>query len=168
MLPHGALWQRRVKQKAEYSGEKSRSNRLFVCSKSSKMKKFILIILMTFICLAACRLDTGEDTRAVKDTILRYNRLLAEGYAKTDMTPLQKVATQEQAEKVYNHMAALGEAKIRMESELVDIDFLDVKLSEENVVQVKTRETWNYTHVNIDTKMPGQAIAEGLDLCTVI
>jgi hypothetical protein len=112
--------------------------------------------------IGACSIDAGKDTRAAKDTILRYNQLLAEGYAKMDMTLLQKVATQEQAKKVYTHMAALGEAKIRMESELVDIDFLDVQLPKENVAQVKTKETWNYTHVNIDTKMPGQTIVEGL------
>lgn len=79
-----------------------------------------------------------------------------------DMTHLQKVATQEHSQKVYRHMAALGEARIRMQSQLVHIDFLDVQLSEENIAQIKTRETWNYTHVNIDTKMPGQTIVEGL------
>jgi hypothetical protein len=114
------------------------------------------------MCLAACGTDTAEQTRAVKETILQYNQFLVEGYAKMDMTQLQKVATPEQARKVYQHMAALAEANIRMESQLVDIQFLDVQLPEENVAQVKTRETWNYTHVNIDTKMPGQTIVEGL------
>ena len=114
------------------------------------------------MCLAACGTDNAEGTRAVKETILKYNRLLAEGYAKMDMTPLKGVATQGQAKKVYNHMAALGEAKIRMESQLVDINFLDVQLLEKNVARLKTKEMWNYTHVNIDTKMPGQTIVEGL------
>ena len=131
-------------------------------SKCSEIKQVLIVVSLMFVWIGACSIDAGKDTRAAKDTILRYNQLLAEGYAKMDMTLLQKVATQEQAKKVYNHLAALGEAKIRMESELVDIDFLDVQLPEENVAQVNTRETWNYTHVNIDTKMPGQTIVEGL------
>jgi hypothetical protein len=126
------------------------------------MKQALFVVSLTFLWIEACNIDTGKDTRAVKDTILRYNQLLTEGYAKMDMTPLQKAATQGQAEKVYTHMAALGEAKIRMESQLVDIHFLDVQWPEENVAQVKTRETWNYTHVNIDTKMPGQTTVAGL------
>ncbi len=130
--------------------------------KFSIMKQALFVAPLMCVWIGACNIDAGKDTQAVKDTILRYNRLLAEGYAKMDMTLLQKVATQEQATKVYNHMAALGEAKIRMESRLVGIDFLDVQFSEKNVAQVKTRETWNYTHVNIDTKMPGQTVVEGL------
>ena len=117
---------------------------------------------MTGMCVAACGLDTRKETQAVKDAILNYNRLLAEGYAKMDMTLLQGVATQGQAKKVYQHMAALGEANIRMESRLVDIDFLDVQLPEKNVAIAKTKETWNYAHVNIDTRMPSQTVVEGL------
>ena len=114
------------------------------------------------VLLAGCGPCAGDDVKAARDTVLKYNQLLAEGYAKMDMTLLQKVATQEQAEKVYTHMAALGEAKIRMESQLVDIHFFDVRWPEENVAQVKTRETWNYTHVNIDAKMPRQTTVTGL------
>jgi hypothetical protein len=126
------------------------------------MKNTLIITLLVFFWIGSCGVDAGSDTGAVKDTIFKYNELLAQGYAKMDVTPLQEVATQEQAKKVYNHMAALGEGKIRMEAQLMDIDFLDVQFSEKNVAQVETRETWNYTHANTDTKMPGQTIVEGL------
>lgn len=126
-----------------------------------KRKTFVVILLMV-IWIGGCGVDAGQETRAVKDTILRYNELLTEGYAKMDMTLLQKAATQEQAQKVYTHMAALGEAKIRMESQLVDIAFVDIQLPEQNLARAKTRERWNYAHMRIDTELPGEAVMEGL------
>jgi hypothetical protein len=78
------------------------------------------------------------------------------------MTRIQEVATKEQALKVFNHMAALGEAKIRMESQLVDIEFLDIQVAEPGSAKVKTREEWHYTHVNTDAKIPGQRSVKGL------
>ena len=114
------------------------------------------------ISIVGCRFGAEKDIPEVKNTILRYNQLLAEGYARMNMTPLQEVATLEQATKVYHHMAALGEAKIRMESRLVGIEFLDIQFPGENLAKVKTREKWNYTHVNINTKMPAQSVVQGL------
>lgn len=126
------------------------------------MKKTILIILLTVICICGCRVGTDKDTRQVKDTILRYNQLLAEGYARMNMTPLKEVATDEHAQKVYHHMAALGEAKIRMESKLIDIEFSDIQFPRKDLVRVKTKEKWNYNHINIDSKMPAQTVVQGL------
>jgi hypothetical protein len=79
-----------------------------------------------------------------------------------NMTPLQVVATEEQALKAYRHMSALGEAKIRMESQLVDIEFLDIQVTEGGSAKVKTREEWKYSHMNTDTRMPGQSLVTGL------
>ena len=127
-----------------------------------KMKKTILILLLVVICIYGCRVGTDKDTRQVKDTILRYNQLLAEGYARMNMTPLKEVATDEHAQKVYHHMAALGEAKIRMESKLIDIEFSDIQFPRKDLVRVKTKEKWNYNHINIDSKMPAQTVVQGL------
>jgi len=126
------------------------------------MKKTILILLLVVICIYGCRVGTDKDTRQVKDTILRYNQLLAEGYARMNMTPLKEVATDEHAQKVYHHMAALGEAKIRMESKLIDIEFSDIQFPRKDLVRVKTKEKWNYNHINIDSKMPAQTVVQGL------
>jgi hypothetical protein len=126
------------------------------------MKKTILILLLVVICIYGCRAGTEKDTRAVKDTIMRYNQLLAEGYARMNMTPLKEVATEEHAQKVYHHMAAFGEAKIRMESKLIDIEFSDIQFPKKDFAKVKTKEKWDYTHVNIDTKMPAQTVVQGL------
>ena len=127
-----------------------------------KMKKTILVILLMVICICGCHVGTDKDTLQVKDTILRYNQLLAEGYARMNMTPLKEVTTDEHAQKVYHHMAALGEAKIRMESKLIDIEFSDIQFPKKDFTKVKTKEKWDYTHVNIGTKMPAQTVVQGL------
>lgn len=98
-----------------------------------------------------CTLARDRDVQAVQDTIARYNQLLAEGYAKMIMTPLREVATDEQAQKVYYHMAALGESRVRMESRLKKADFLEVKFPSRTAAVAKTRELWEYAHINIDT-----------------
>ena len=49
-----------------------------------------------------------------------------------------------------------------MESKLAGIEFLDIQFSGENLAKVKTKEKWNYTHVNINTKMPAQSVVQGL------
>jgi hypothetical protein len=121
-----------------------------------------LLISLTALWIYGCGSESPKPTLAIQHTVLRYTQLLSVGYAQMNMTPLQQVATEGQTLKVFNHMSALGSAKIRMESELVDIEFLDIQFAEKDLAKVKTRETWNYTHVNTDTKMPGQHSVTGL------
>lgn len=124
--------------------------------------KRALFISFTLIWTCACGADFKGDVWAVQHAVLRYCQLLAQGYAKMNMTNLQEVATQEQAFKVYNHMSALGEAKIRMVSSLENIEFTDTQLSDKDGARVRTRERWNYTHIGTDPKIPSQTVVEGL------
>ena len=124
--------------------------------------KRALFILFMLVWTSSCGADFERDVLAVRHAVLRYCQLLAQGYANMNMTKLQEVATQEQALKVYNHMSALGEAKIRMESSLEDIEFTEIQLANEDGARVKTREKWNYTHIGTDPKMPRQTVVEGL------
>jgi hypothetical protein len=126
------------------------------------MKKTLVVAFVIITWIGGCRADTEKDTLAVQHSVLRYTQLLAEGYAKMNMTALLQVATDEQALRAYHHMSALGSSKIRMESELVDIEFLDIEFPEREMASVKTREKWNYTHMNIDTTMPAQTTVEGI------
>jgi hypothetical protein len=126
------------------------------------MKKALVLVLMMFVCAGGCRVLSERDTQEVKDTILRYNKLLSEGYAHMDMSPLREVATEEQAQKVYQHMAALGEAGVRMESQVVNIVFLEIKFPKKNLSKVITKEKWNYSHIKIGTAMPGQTVVRGV------
>jgi hypothetical protein len=123
---------------------------------------FFTILIAVYVAGHGIHAAEGEerDKLAVQHTVLRYTQLLAEGYAKMDMTPLQEVATEEQALKAYYHMSALGAGKIRMESQLIDIDFLDTRLVDQDSAVVVTREKWNYTHIRTD--IPGQTVVSGL------
>ena len=120
------------------------------------MRKTLVVIFLIAVWNSSCDLCAEQDSLNVQHTVLRYTQLLTQGYAKMNMTPLQEVATEQQALKAYNHMSALGSSKIRMESELVDIEFLGIQFSEKETARAQTREKWNYTHVNIDTQMPSQ------------
>jgi hypothetical protein len=51
-------------------------------------------------------------------------------------------------------MSAIGDAKKKMTSSLLDIQFLDLQLVQENVARVETRETWEYTHTPVGSQSP--------------
>lgn len=129
---------------------------------SLHMKKTLIVALLVVTYCVGCGGDNEKEILAVQHAVLQYTQLLAQGYATMNMTRIQGVATEEQALKVYNHMSALGEAKIRMESRLVDVEFLDIQVAESGSAKVKTREEWNYTHVNTGTEMPVQSSVKGL------
>lgn len=89
--------------------------------------------------------DTATSDRDVRATVLRYNRLLAEGYRILDMSALREVATELQAETEYIHMSAVGEGGVRLLPRLVSAEFVDVSI-EGTAALVVTRETWDYAH----------------------
>jgi len=83
--------------------------------------------------------------------IVRYNQLLSEGYKTINMTKLQEVTTPELAEKAYYHMAAIGEGKSRMLSELKKIKFVETDCSQASKCRVVTKELWDFTYADIQT-----------------
>lgn len=91
----------------------------------------------------------GTRTDAVKNVVLRYNELLAFGYEHLDMTPLQEVTSERQAEKAYFHMAAIGEGGVRMLSRLNRIDFTGVSFPSPGKASVRTREVWDFAYHDI-------------------
>ncbi|NTW60762.1 MAG: hypothetical protein HGA43_16545 [Nitrospirae bacterium] len=54
-------------------------------------------------------------------------------------------------------MAALGEAKIRMESTLKSIEFTGITFPGRDEAAVFTREVWDYTHIDTGTRAPVKA-----------
>lgn len=97
----------------------------------------------------AAAVPTPEE--ASHNLIIRYNHLLSEGYKSTNMTRLQEVATTELAEKAYYHMAAIGEGKRRMVSELKKINFVTTDCSKLSLCKVVTREWWDFSYADILT-----------------
>lgn len=105
-----------------------------------------LLVLVLFT-LSGCRSGAVNegDVQAVKAAIMRYNQLVAEGYRKQNMNSLQEVTTKDQATKLYFHMSALGEGKLRMDSTLKDIQFTNIVFPKSGEATVETRETWDFT-----------------------
>ena len=91
----------------------------------------------------------GTRTDAVKNAILRYNELLAFGYEHLDMTTLQEVTNERQAEKAYFHMAAIGEGGVRMLSRLKRVDFTGVSFPSPGKASARTREVWDFAYHDI-------------------
>jgi len=112
------------------------------------MTRYSFSALIAVVLIFSC---SSGDKQLVRNTIIRYNELLSRGYAEMNMTGLRELATENQIEKVYIHMAALGEGKVKMISELKNIDIEDISFPSKDAAMVLTKETWNYTHVNIDT-----------------
>jgi hypothetical protein len=116
-------------------------------------------LLVLCLALSGCNGGSPEEG-AVKGTIMRYNQLVSEGYRKADMNRMQEVTTREQAEKLYYHMAALGEVHLRMDSTLKDITFLSIVLSAPDQASAETREIWDFTQQEIKT---GKVFAQEKD-----
>jgi hypothetical protein len=125
-----------------------------------------LLVLLSALTLSGCN-DSSSKNAAVspapkatvsnnpadqsRNLILRYNQLLSEGYKTINMTKLQEVATPELSEKAYYHMAAIGEGKSRMVSELKKINFVETDCSQAAKCRVVTKEWWDFAYADIQT-----------------
>src|SRR5690242_8812450 len=79
-------------------------------------------LFLVILLLAGCRATSPEEGR-VQGTVKRYNELLIQGYRSLNMNPMQEAATIPQAQKLYYHMSALGEGRLRMDSALKNLTF---------------------------------------------
>lgn len=116
----------------------------------------LLIIALVLLSLGGCA--EAQNKKQIEEAVRQYTTLLADGYRHLNMNPLAQAATEERATKAFYHMAALGEARIKMDARLRAIKFLEIKTGEtldgEKQAQVRTEEKWDYTYVNIDTAKP--------------
>lgn len=95
----------------------------------------------------------GPDAEElVRGTVLRYNRLLAEGYRTMDMDRLRQVADELQAEDEYIHMSSLAEGGVRLLPYLKHFEFLSVHV-EGSSARVETRETWDFLHEGRESRV---------------
>ena len=96
----------------------------------------------------------------MKVIVERYNALLSQGYRTLNMNPMQEVATKDQAEKLYIHMAAIGEGKVRMNSQLKKIDFLQIAFPREDTSIVRTHEIWDFSYNDIKTGRKNEEVKD--------
>lgn len=115
-------------------------------------------LLLLLACLIALVPGCDREVRhpaesEIRSVVGRYNELLSWGYANLDMNRLTEVATDEQAQAEYYHMAALGEGGVKLMATLETLEFDSVSIEETSAIAV-TRETWSYTQVSVSTGEP--------------
>jgi hypothetical protein len=92
---------------------------------------------------------TGTPQQQVRLTVERYNALLAQGYRNLNMTGLQEVASKDEAEKAYVHMAALSEGKSRLISQLNKISYLSLEFPTPDSCRLATDERWDFAQEDL-------------------
>ena len=110
------------------------------------MRKLFIPAFLLLVLIAGCQRQSGDE-RAVRETVRRYNQLLAEGYSRMDMEPLMEVATREEFSRVLHHMTALKEAGLRLESKLKKLEFTGESITDPRTARVTTREIWDFAQV---------------------
>jgi len=109
-----------------------------------------LFLVVALSALPGCRATSPEEAR-VQGTVKRYNELLIQGYRTLNMNLMQEAATIPQAEKLYYHMSALGEGRLRMDSTLKRLTFKKISFRGADEALVETEEIWDFTQTTIDT-----------------
>lgn len=121
------------------------------------MKRLAFILFLPFLC--ACRDSVPAADTELRDTVLAYNRLLAEGYWELNMNPVARVATERRLGRLYQHMASLGEAGVRMAMAAEEIAVTGLAERDEEA-EVTTRERWCCEYFIIDSgeKLSGNTV----------
>jgi hypothetical protein len=114
-------------------------------SRSSRLLVAVVVILAAVVTVGCSAEVTPSAVERVRNTVVRYNRLLAEGYRSMDMGRLRQVADELQSEDEYIHMSSLGEGGVRLLPYLKHFEFLNVSV-ESTSARVQTRETWDFVH----------------------
>ncbi|MDO8848072.1 MAG: hypothetical protein Q7W51_06775 [Coriobacteriia bacterium] len=110
-----------------------------------------LIALALAVVVGCSPVVSDADVVAVEHAVRAYNEALIKGFVSFDMNALNLTATEEQAQRDYYLMAALGEGRVQMFSTLQSIEFGEVTFPGEGKASVTTTETWDYEHVSLDT-----------------
>lgn len=114
------------------------------------LRQIILLSILSTLSFG-CSSNKNSANGELENIIRRYNQLVIQGYQKQDMNPMQEVTTEEHARKLYHHMSALAEGKLRMESKLKDIKFKNIDQRSSTEATVETEEIWDFTHYRMDT-----------------
>ncbi len=113
---------------------------------------FICLMLLTVIVfLSGCTKSDKKEVELIKQSVMRYDQLLEAAYVMMVPGPLKEIATEEQTRKVMHHMYALKEGGIRIESELKEMEFLDINFLDDKRAIVRTKEIWDFRQVNFKT-----------------
>lgn len=109
----------------------------------------IIIAVTLFISTAAAAPNT--DTNGIKETVIRYNQALAAASRSGDVAMLEPLATEKIVAKTFSWIHSWQDSNLYMKAELTKLDFNYVQI-DRNTSAVRTREEWNYTYYDAQTK----------------
>ncbi len=131
------------------------------------MRRGLIILLIAAFFVTACQQGMNEEVISkkkpksphildektkIKNTVILYNSMLAQGYRKQNMTSLAEVATEKRISKAFYHMAALGEGWVRMDMNLKQISFSEIQILSSDKAEAATEEKWDYKYINFKTE----------------
>lgn len=121
--------------------------------------KSLLSLLAVFLVVTSVGCKQNQQSAKTVDsrqpiiekTIVWYTAFLADCYRSLNTQTLDRVATRKMVDTTYFHMAAIGEAGVKMDSKLKKITFSPLKEIGPDTVEVPAEEDWDYTYWDIMT-----------------
>lgn len=98
-------------------------------------------------------LSCSSESVELKNTVIAYNKMLAEALAKPDPSIMEYFATSPERSRIGSYIVYLEKDKKILVSELTDIEFLEINVSNDgNRSTVKTRELWKFHYVDSSSR----------------
>ena len=114
------------------------------------VKRIVLLSAFFLFGICGCS-DNSPEVAHLKEAIRQYDRLLSEGYSNMDMNPLKQITSQEQYFRVFQHMMALKDSQLKLESKLKKLTIDEVQFVGGNKAFVKAKEVWDFSQISIKT-----------------
>jgi hypothetical protein len=113
-----------------------------------------LFFLSVALVLSSCtRGENSKETAGIKDTVIRYNKMLLSAAKTGDVEPLKDVLIQKEREKLAHWVASWHDSNVYMDGKIENIEFKNITLSG-NTATVTTSEDWIYEYKNLETGQP--------------
>ena len=108
-------------------------------------------IALIALLLTACGSFFDKDQMEIKRIIRWYDDALVKVYSQLNVKPLDGLASEREMTRVNMMLAKFYREKKIMESELVDLTFLNISLENINKAEVETKEKWRYRYLRKGT-----------------
>lgn len=109
-------------------------------------------VALALTALSSCaQIEKAKDKVSIKDTVMSYNKGLADASRTGDMKPLEGIASNDVLRKLYYWRAAWSDSNVYMDGTLKDMKFTTVDITGQTA-KALTTEDWVYTYRNITTK----------------
>ena len=104
-------------------------------------------IALIALVLTACGSFFDKDQMEIKRVIRWYDDALVKVYSQFNVKPLDGLASEREMIRVNMMLAKFNREKKIMESELVELTFLNISLKNGNKAEVETKEKWRYRYL---------------------